>query len=265
MSTLLLTATINSGYFGNVETKISDTEIRRRQYTETLEKYITRSNFTRFVFAENSGAHLDEGYFYALCADHNKQIEFLTVLGDVEKTRRYGKSFGESQIIADAWKHSSFLKQEEVFYKVTGRVWIENINDIMVFDGKSHFIAYNYKKWAITIFFCLSRNDYETLIKGNEGDYEDASLEPWKMGEWLPCERTFYLRLMKSHQKIKAFSRYPDFRGNLGGTNLPYTKSKSNLFVRNVLNKFGFFNLKPYSAWQEKIILFMFKLGEQLL
>lgn len=180
MSVLLLTATVDSGYFGNVETKISDTAIRKRQYEETLEKYITMSEFTSFVFAENSGTPIDEERFKKLCHKHGKEIEFLFLPGNVKK--KYGKSFGESQLIEDAFDRSALISNSDLFYKVTGRVWIENINKLIANDEKSHFIAYNHRKWVTTIFFCITKKDYLRYIKGNRGDYDRDSSESIKVG-----------------------------------------------------------------------------------
>lgn len=264
MSVLILTATIDSGYFGNVETKIWDTQVRRAQYHEVLEKYIIASDFDKLVFAENSGSHLDEAYFEKLAEEHHKQ--FLSLIGNIEQTQKYGKSYGEAKLIADAVEKSALLKGEKAFYKVTGRVWIENINELIK-DRKtdSQFISYNYKQWLVTIFFRITISDYYEYLKDVVDEYENGRFDELKeKSGWLPIEKLYYAHLIVAAHKIKAFNRYPDFRGNLGGTNLPYTKSAGNLFCRNVLNCFGFFNLSRKSSWSNKMIEKMFEAASKI-
>lgn len=260
MIPLILTATIDSGYFGNVETKIIDIEERRNQYHETLEKYIVQSNFDKFVFAENSGTHLDEEYFKQLALKYNKKIEFLTLMGDIDKTKKYGKSYGEAKLIADAVGKSEFLKQEQAFYKVTGRVWIENINNLVENNSlTSQFVAYNHNQWLVTIFFRLTLKDYKEYLSHVLDEFEMGA-DYARVGNWIAIEKIYYKKLVDVAEPIKGFREYPDFRGKLGGTNLPYTKSRTNLLIRNILNRLGFFKLSAESPLTMKIARKMFEM-----
>lgn len=234
MSTLLMTGTINSGYFGNVETKISDVETRKIQYYETIEKYICESNFDNIVFAENSDYPFDALYFDWLSQKHGKQFEYILVKTDIAKTQSNGKSYGEAHLISEAVKKSKYIQSEKVFYKVTGRVFVANINKLINNKPSCQFITRYNSKWCLTVFFKANVEVFNRCLANIEdlcNDYSDASIEA-----------TYYRRL--TNEKVSCFKVYPDLRGVVGSTGVPYTRSKKNLFIKNLLVKIGYYDYR---------------------
>jgi hypothetical protein len=234
MSTLLMTGTINSGYFGNVETKISDVELRKMQYYDTIEKYILKSNFDNIVFAENSDFPFDFSYFDELSQKHGKQFEYIAVNTDIAKTQTNGKSYGEAHLISQAVKRSKFINLEKAFYKVTGRVFVANINKLINNKPSCQFITRYNSKWCLTVFFKANVEVFNRCLADIEdlcNDYSGASIEA-----------TYYQRLM--NEKVSCFQIYPDLRGVVGSTGIPYTRSKKNLLIKNLLVKMGYYNYR---------------------
>ena len=232
MSVLLLTATINSGYFGNISTKITDTAERKNQYADTLEKYICESNFDKIVFAENSCERLDEEYFMQKANQYNKKLEFLSLPGNKSLMKLKGKSYGEAKLISEAIANSKLIKEEQAFYKVTGRVWISNINKLINDRVENNFVAHNFKSWVRTSFFKIRKDDfYNCLIDAAE--LCDDNTENY---EWC-IEHVYYECLKKAMYPVETFLVYPDLRGINSGSGAPYTKSSKALWIRNVITK----------------------------
>lgn len=229
MSVLLMTATIDSGHFGNVRTTIKDTEERRKQYEDALTKYICNSKFDKIVFADNSLQSLDESYFRELAEKNGKTIEFLECPGDVNKMRAQGKSYGEAALILDAFENSQLIHSEPAFYKVTGRVWVNNINKLVNDRPENCFIAHNHVEEVLTSFFKIKTNVFQ----------EALSSAPELCTDNIPgfpghIEHVYYELLKKVTDPIKVFRVYPDLRGRNSGSGTLYTKTKGQRFVRNV-------------------------------
>ena len=56
--TALLTGTIDSSVFNNIENLITSTEERLRQYESSIERYISQSSFDQIVFPKTVDIHL---------------------------------------------------------------------------------------------------------------------------------------------------------------------------------------------------------------
>ena len=239
MSVLLMTATINSGYYGNISTTVTKTEERKKQYEEALTKYIQISRFKKIVFAENSETHLNEEFFLKMAEGYGKQIEFLDQPGNIAQIKALGKSYGEATLILDAFNNSKLIQSEPAIYKVTGRIWIDNINDLINDDTENCFIAHNFKEWVLTSFFKITYNDFwETLsfapnlCNDNTEDYF-----------WC-IEHAYFELLKRTPNPINRFKVYPDMRGINSGSGALYTKTRKQLFVRNIVTKL---NLNKYN------------------
>jgi hypothetical protein len=53
-------------------------------------------------------------------------IEILKFKNDQDAVKKYGKGYGEGEIINYALKHSAYLNQNKVFAKCTSKLWVEN-------------------------------------------------------------------------------------------------------------------------------------------
>ncbi len=233
MSVLLMTATINSGYFGNISTTITDTDERRKQYEDALTKYIRFSSFDKIVFAENSHEKLNESYYLDMANAVGKQVEFLDLPGNNKVMKIKGKSYGEAALIHEAFQKSVLISTEPAIYKVTGRIWINNINSIVDDKPENCFVAHNFKSWVLTSFFKITSEDYWTALSSAPemcNDNTDDSL-------WC-IEHTYYELLKNAVNPVRAFSVYPDMRGINSGSGARYTKTKKQLIVRNIITVF---------------------------
>ena len=239
MSVLLMTATINSGYFGNISTTVTDTEIRKKQYEEALVNYIQYSKFDSIVFAENSNEQLDEQLYQDMADTYGKKIEFLELPGDSNRMNIQGKSYGEAALILGAFQNSDLISNESVVYKVTGRIWVNNINLLINDKYDNCFIAHNFKSWVLTSFFKITSEDFWSALSSAPEMCND------NMDNSLWCiEHVYYELLKKARYPINRFRVYPDMRGINSGSGAMYTKTKKQLLIRNIIS---LLNLNKYS------------------
>lgn len=124
---LLLTACINPG--GMKYTVLQDAEERKRQYKRAIDYYLANTKY-RIVFCENSGADLSE----LKDPKYASRIEFLSFFGNGYDAN-YGKGYGEFLIIQYAFENSRFIKDSSMVIKVTGRLCVENLKEIVMWHG----------------------------------------------------------------------------------------------------------------------------------
>lgn len=110
----------------------TDTAQRLADYKDALVRWMTRQTAIRdIVFVENSGYPLDSLHEVVnRHAERGKRVELISF-----RTRGYtderGRSFGELDIIDTALRESTLLREASHFAKVTGRVFVPNIDAIM--------------------------------------------------------------------------------------------------------------------------------------
>lgn len=133
MYVLLLTACLNPD--GMSFTKVTDPEIRKEQYVTALRFYLKHTHYP-VVFCENSGNDLSPVFPEEISSG---RLEVLTFAGNKHKEK--GKGFGECEIIGHALQHSQIIRQclgqskvthtDLLVVKITGRLIIKNIEDII--------------------------------------------------------------------------------------------------------------------------------------
>lgn len=122
--TLLLTACINPG--GMSYTALQDPLQRQEQYVQALTFYLEKTK-SRVVFVENTNtdlSHLFRSYIQA------GRLEYLTFDGN-HHPKHLGKGYGEVKIMEHALLHSEFVRESDYVVKITGRLIVANINEIV--------------------------------------------------------------------------------------------------------------------------------------
>ena len=131
---LVLTATINPGSM--IDTKRNDPELRLRDYSDALKRWLTNSHFTKIVFCENSASDLSQlKCLTEECASPDKQIEFLS-FREIEFPEHKGKAYGEIGIIAHVLRESELVRSATHITKVTGRLFVSNTAKLTERYGK---------------------------------------------------------------------------------------------------------------------------------
>lgn len=247
MNILLLTASVNAKLASPIYTKLTNTNERFLQYKDTLKKYIKESNFDTFVFCENTGFNMLEDDLIQLANENNKSIEFLSFVADVDSVKRFGKGYGEGECLEYAVQNSVYLQQKSIcFFKVTGRLFIKNINEILLNNQKNENCFYTdgiNSKSVRTEFFKANvfffKQNLLTVYK-NVNDSENKFLE-----------YIYFENLI--NKKVGGMFPYPFIVGNSGSTGNPYINSNDYKKAK-YLNNLGYFSLnKKYYIIKKSI------------
>lgn len=121
---ILLTACVNPG--GMTFTVLTDTSERLRQYREALDFYLLETTLP-IVFCENTLCDFSEDYKEYITSG---RLEYITFDGNnFDKSR--GKGYGEALIMEEAFRHSRLLDQCNFVVKITGRLIVRNISQLV--------------------------------------------------------------------------------------------------------------------------------------
>lgn len=123
---LFLTACINPGKMPN--TILTDKNERQFQYENALKWYLQNTLF-RILFVENSGTDISDKFLSYI---NENRLEILTFNGNHTFDPKLGKGFGERNIIEYAIGHSFFLSKKPRVIKISGRIIIHNINELVM-------------------------------------------------------------------------------------------------------------------------------------
>lgn len=124
---LLMTGSITPGKTRDVAIQNSDD--RLFQYITSLLAWIELTDVKNIVFCENTNCKYDFSNLVEIALKKGKNLEVLIFNGNV-KAQKYGKGYGEGEIVKHAILNSKYLNEETNFYKITGRLFIKNFNEI---------------------------------------------------------------------------------------------------------------------------------------
>ncbi len=237
---LLLTGTINPKVFfkDGKSVYLMDEKLRLKQYEEMIYQYIMYTKFDDIIFVENSGYRFDYERYEKIATQHTKRFEFISMRPNVDKIVKLGKSYGEAELIDYAMKNSKLIKEHDVIYKITGRVFLKNWKRILHTkdNGKNEFISINKVHWCKTDFFKVNKNDYFKYIYGIG--------EKCNENKGIDLEKVYYNELKNTAIEIESFKVYPRLEGMYGTTGQKYNKPIWKIIIFNILIKFKFFNIK---------------------
>ena len=259
-NTLLITGAIDISNFAVPFVKIIDLEERLQQYLDSLEHAINHySEVDSIVFCENTNYKHDYSDLQEKAKKRGKELEILTFQGDYETLQKKGKGYGEGEIIKYALNHSAILAKSDCFYKLTGRVVVENMNQIMRSTTAENAFIFsplherNTYKYVRTLFYKVSTSFYkQTLI--------DAYLDVDDFRN-MYLEHVFFDRLRDS--STTSFRIYPKFIGiSASDGKTSYALSRKELRRNKLFAKFGF--LDNYSTKKQRIFFRIVRLIQKI-
>ena len=214
---ILLTACVNP--CGMPFTVLNDASERLRQYREALDFYLRETTFP-IVFCENTMC--DVGHDYSEYVESGR-LEVITFNGnDFDKSK--GKGYGEAIILKTAIARSSIIDGDTIIVKVTGRLKVLNITELIQDNGK---IGNN----VVQTVFSSSNMIDSRLFIAPCAFYTDDFL-PKAMGisdsEGVFFEHKLYEAIIeRKHCYYYPFLIVPVVIGSSGSTGQPYVESKS--------------------------------------
>ncbi|MDD3144498.1 MAG: hypothetical protein PHV23_00140 [Candidatus Gracilibacteria bacterium] len=234
---LLLTATIIPQT--NYELKLTDTKKRYFQYINNLVNLISNSNFTEFIFCENSLEDIkDKDMLYKLCDFYGKKIEFLSFKGNEKLIQKYTRAYGDQEIIEYALDNSEILKRSKGFYKITGRYGVKNINNIIKSweNMENVFIKGGIGMETVhTCFFKVSKEYFKIHFYGK---YKQLENYPNNSLEYL-----YYDKIKQSGVNMNINNLHPIFSGEYGAGGI-MDESKLMRLKTLIFSRLGVYNIK---------------------
>lgn len=125
INVLVMTGTVNVN--GCEQLVRADACTRAVDYYIAVRWFLENTGL-RLVFVENSGHNLQ--FLEGLQKGYPERLELLSFLGN-NFPRHWGKGYGERVALNYAIEYSKFLERETYFGKMTGRLYIENMGEIL--------------------------------------------------------------------------------------------------------------------------------------
>jgi hypothetical protein len=99
----------------------------------------------RVILGENSNTRFDFSRIVRYLEAAGKEVELLVFDGNKESPR-FGKGFGEGEIMEHLYTHSRLLRMTDTFYKVTGRLFVRNFDLVSDATDSRHAFRRKYGK-----------------------------------------------------------------------------------------------------------------------
>lgn len=204
---ILLTGCINPN--GMPFTQLTNTSERQKQYVDAIHYYINQTNI-HIVFCENSNTDISP-----LFNNAHDRLEILTFHGNQNKQR--GKGYGETEIIEFALHHSSFIHENSIIIKITGRLIINNIHQII-----------NTLKYDFDFVTCLFHSDLKfaesRIFCGTTAFYKEflKNKELMNDSEGIFFEHVLSSTVLESSLRFRPFTEEPLITGISGSTGEKY-------------------------------------------
>jgi len=225
---------------GNIpyNTTLIDTNTRLDQYISSLVYAINNyKTVDKIIFVENTGYKYDYTEIYTLADTLNIKLEILTFRGAVEEIVKKGKGFGEGEMIKYSFANSRLLALSTSFVKLTGRLIIENFDNIM----KNTDDHNNYFMLPFISKIKNSRSIPTVFYKVNKEFYGNHLLDVYKNvndNKNVKLEHVFYKEIPVN--SIKYFKYYPTIRGQSGSSGIYYNDiSQFEFYKRKIAFRFS--------------------------
>lgn len=248
---LLITAAIDITKFQIPYTMLTALDIRLQQYLNCLEYAIEHYNrINHIIFCENTGYEYDYSELRKKAEQNGKTLEIIIFNGNYPLIQEKGKGYGEGEIIEYALNNSEALHNSTFFYKLTGRITVKNMDQVM--DSTCADNAF--------IFLSDTKGNYNRVrtlfYKANTSFYRQFLMETYKEvndSRQFYLEHAFCKRL--ANISIASFGKYPDFRGLQASTGKVY-QSKIILNRNRLYNRLSFFSNTEKNAFQKSMYFF---------
>lgn len=243
---LLLTGAIDIGSFNVPSTTIVDIRERLSQYIYSIDYAITHyKSISEIVFCENTDYVFDYSPLKAKALINSKKLEVISFKGDYASIQRLGKGFGEGEIIKKALNTSELMQHCSVFFKLTGRLVVKNMDQIVAATKSDNsFIYYPKTIYKIpedhieTYFYKVDKNLYINHLIDAHKNIDES--------RFRYLEHLFYEHL--SSIDLQSFKLTPLISGFSGTSGNSYEPGKKDLILEKINYLIGVHNLKKTNS-----------------
>ncbi|WP_286080057.1 hypothetical protein [Parablautia intestinalis] len=236
----IITGTIRPSIQMNQLT-LRDENERLRQYEESIYFLLDSRAFSKIIFCENSGYGIEKlAHLLEIAQKKDIELELLSYQGNEKKACIHGKGYGEGEIMDYVFSHSKIAHTEPCFVKITGRLKVNNIEDIVTRIDK--------EKTYFNIPNRTRRDIYDTRIYGMPvSQFKTCFLNVYEqvMDEQGIFLETVYTGILQDNKiKVTNFPRYPRIVGISGSGGITYGYTEWKCRIRDVLSRLNFYRIK---------------------
>ncbi len=222
-------------------TVVSDPIDRSEQYFLATAKWLLEPSISQVVFCENTGHSNFLAPLQLLAKEIGKRLELLVFKGDQEKIKKYGKGYGEGEIISYALANSQILQSGNFFLKINGRLYVDNFAYLATcLNPDSNYFKLmatrlRTTRQVDTRFYYVQKQFYIDHLESSYENVFDGR------GRWL--EHIFYERLKPLRREIESFPVWPLFKGVSGSQGTEYQQGHIHASIRDFLNSLGMYRV----------------------
>lgn len=220
--------------------KFRDPEKRLEEYVNNILFLIIFSHFDKIIFCENSNYSWEIFHtIHEIALIFWKNFEYISFEWNHLLSEIKWRWYGEQEILEYFIVNSKLLKNENSFYKLTGRYKIVNINEIIKKNWDNENIFTKISPWdtrCSTAFFRSSKLFFEKVIMNSGDEVDDTMWDDFQL-EWI-----YKKRLQKYRNEFISTRVLPIFEANTWSGYL-LRKNLIRDFIKKLLNYLWLYNL----------------------
>jgi hypothetical protein len=240
---ILLTSCVN---VSDKSVSLNDANKRIKYTIESVKEWLNCIPTIKIVICDNSGYDFQsevKRYF------PDSEIECLSFLGNKAAVLKYGKGYGEGEIIEYAISNSKYISNAKCFAKCTAKLWVKDPKTFLknwngrcalkpvfknIFSIRSAFISY-----VDTRFYAVSLDFYEKYFRNIH--------KKIKPNSHIGIEELF-LEVLISNNLVNIFwKKCPQIYGISGASARAYRNSLKKEFKEN----FKYFLMQQKSQFKK--------------
>lgn len=214
---------------------------RLGQYEESIRFFISSGAFSKVIFCENSNYGTDEiSGLWRVAEDNGVQMELLSFQGNTDETCIHGKGYGEGEIMKYVFSHSQIAPAEPYFVKITGRLKVDNIRDIVIRmdQNKTYFNIPNRTR----------RDIYDTRIYGMPiSQFKELFMDSYEQvmdDKGVFLEKVYTRMIQNSKIEVVNFPRYPRIVGMSGSGGAVYTYTEWKCWLKDIFSRLNLYKVR---------------------
>ncbi len=220
---IVMTATIDPGRLDNLV--LASPMLRWQQYQEALAFWLKHPSVAAVVFVENSGFPVDFSPLKKAYDRMAKPLEVVSYRGNLGTSEK-GRGYGEGEILNRVLEESHLIRDNQSFFKVTGRFKVLNFGALEK-TSRPHPVVVNERslrkrRWVDTRFFKMTPEFYRRHLA--HVHYEARSID-YILGEG-------YARVLHP-MHLPAF-RFPIHVVGIAGNGSSYQDSSFKLAIKTL-------------------------------
>lgn len=227
---LIMTASVSPAKIRQLS--LRDVDERLKQYCSALQFYIRSKRFDKIVFCDNSNYDYEYLLEKKLAEEKGVLLEILKFTSEYNLVEKYGKGYGEGEILKYVLSNSYLLQTEEYFYKVTGRLIVKNISKLV--KKKETCTRFNRNLYANksvdTRFWGMAKQQFTQYLIDSYKKVNDEN--------GIYIEKCYKIDLEKNRIDYKPFRCFPNICGFSGTIGKEY--KETNWYTRFLYNMLCF-------------------------